>query len=101
MADRNSKFFVYYPLFLDLTKPSKEELALQIELQKEKNAHLMDKEEHDSQKQALQEQLQHEVRQCNKLLLYVKNCVKLFCNLCGSSCFYTCRWSSQLISKSS
>lgn len=70
LADRNDKFFVYYLLLLDLTKPSKEELALQIELQKERNAHRMDKEEHDGQKQALQDQLQSEVRQCSELLLY-------------------------------
>lgn len=37
----------------------------------------MDKEEHDSQKQALQEQLQREVRRRNKPLLYVKNSVKV------------------------
>lgn len=87
LADRNDKFFVYYLLLLDLTKPSKEELALQIELQKERNAHQMDKEEHDGQKQALQDQLQSEVRQCSELLLYVNNCVKVFCNLCGGACY--------------
>lgn len=87
LADRNAKFFVYYLLLLDLTKPSKEELALQIELQKERNAHRMDKEEHDGQKQALQDQLQSEVRQCSELLLYVNNYSKVFCNLCGSACF--------------
>lgn len=66
LTDRNSKFSVCYLLLLGLAKPSEGELALQIELQKEKNAHWMDKEEDDIQKQALQEQLQREVWQCNE-----------------------------------
>lgn len=37
----------------------------------------MDKEEHDGHKQALQEQLQREVRQGNRHLLYVKNSAKV------------------------
>lgn len=37
-----------------------------MELQKLQNARRMDEKEYDSQKQVLQEQLQREVRQCNK-----------------------------------
>ncbi|XP_011607383.2 centriole and centriolar satellite protein ofd1 isoform X1 [Takifugu rubripes] len=47
----------------DLTRPSKEELALQMELQRIQNAHRMNKEEYDGQNQALQEQLQREMEQ--------------------------------------
>ncbi|TWW80892.1 Oral-facial-digital syndrome 1 protein -like protein [Takifugu flavidus] len=47
----------------DLTRPSKEELALQMELQRIQNAHRMNKEEYEGQNQALQEQLQREMEQ--------------------------------------
>ncbi|TNN04262.1 hypothetical protein fugu_001291 [Takifugu bimaculatus] len=47
----------------DLTRPSKEELALQMELQRIQNAHRMNKEECEGQNQALQEQLQREMEQ--------------------------------------
>lgn len=45
----------------DLAKPSKEQLALQMELQRLQNARRLDVEEFDNQKQVLQAQLQSEV----------------------------------------
>lgn len=50
---------IYPPL--DLGKPSKEQLALQMELQRQQRAHKLDEEEFDNQKQVLQAQLQSEV----------------------------------------
>lgn len=48
-------------LLSDLTKPSKEQLALQMELRRLQNARRLDEEEFDNQKQVLQAQLQSEV----------------------------------------
>lgn len=48
-------------LLADLAKPSKEQLALQMELQRLQNARRLDEEEFDNQKQVLQAQLQSEV----------------------------------------
>lgn len=45
----------------DLAKPSKEQLALQTELQRLQSARKLDAEESDNQKQVLQAQLQSEV----------------------------------------
>lgn len=45
----------------DLAKPSKEQLALQTELQRLQNTRKLDSEEFDNQKQVLQAQLQSEV----------------------------------------
>lgn len=44
-----------------MAKPSKEQLALQMELQRLQNARRLDVEEFDNQKQVLQAQLQSEV----------------------------------------
>nr|XP_046259165.1 oral-facial-digital syndrome 1 protein homolog isoform X2 [Scatophagus argus] len=54
-------------LHADLGKPSKEQLALQIELQRLQNARRLDEEEFDNQKQVLQAQLQTEVERCAQL----------------------------------
>lgn len=43
-------------------KPSREQLTLQMELQRLQNARRLDEEEFDNQKQVLQAQLQNEVR---------------------------------------
>lgn len=48
-------------LLSDLGRPSKEGLALQMELQKLQNARRQDEEEFKNQKQVLQAQLQNEV----------------------------------------
>lgn len=45
----------------DLGKPSKEQLALQMELRRLQSARRLDEEEFDNQKQVLQAQLQSEV----------------------------------------
>lgn len=45
----------------DLSKPSKEQLALQMELQRLQSARRLDEEDFDNQKQVLQAQLQSEV----------------------------------------
>lgn len=45
----------------DLAKPSKEQLAVQMELQRLQNARKLDVEEFDNHKQVLQAQLQSEV----------------------------------------
>lgn len=47
--------------FLDLGKPSKEHLALQMELRRLQSARQVDEEESENQKQVLQAQLQSEV----------------------------------------
>lgn len=49
-----------YPVS-DLGKPSKEQLSLQLELQRLQSARRLDAEEFDNQKQVLQAQLQSEV----------------------------------------
>lgn len=49
------------PLLSDLGKPSKEQLALQMELRRLQSARKLDEEEFDNQKQVLQAQLQSEV----------------------------------------
>lgn len=48
-------------LLSDLGKPSKEQLALQMELRRLQSARKLDEEEFDNQKQVLQAQLQSEV----------------------------------------
>lgn len=75
-----------------MTKPSQEELALQMELQKVQNAHRMDKEEYDSQKQATQEQLQREVGPCCVLNIgssfFMTSCFRVSCSLlCVCKCY--------------
>lgn len=57
----------------DLAKPSKEQLALQMELQRLKTAHSLDEKEFDSQKQVLQAQLQTEVSYNHNLVLSMGN----------------------------
>ncbi|KAM9347163.1 centriole and centriolar satellite protein ofd1 [Symphorus nematophorus] len=54
-------------LHADLGKPSKEQLALQMELRRLQNARRLDEEEFDNQKQVLQAQLQSEVERCAQL----------------------------------
>lgn len=49
-----------------------------MELQSIQNAHRMNKEEYDGQKQALQEQLQREVCQCHKPLCPAEYLVTVF-----------------------
>ncbi|XP_070832873.1 centriole and centriolar satellite protein ofd1 [Chaetodon trifascialis] len=51
----------------DLGKPSKEQLALQMELRRLQSARRLDEEEFDNQKQVLQAQLQSEVERCAQL----------------------------------
>lgn len=53
-------FWLWYPIS-DLAKPSKEQLALQMELRRLQSARSLDEEEFDNQKQVLQAQLQSEV----------------------------------------
>ncbi|KAI3356275.1 hypothetical protein L3Q82_017524, partial [Scortum barcoo] len=54
-------------LHADLGKPSKEQLAVQMELRRLQNARRLDEEEFDNQKQVLQAQLQSEVERCAQL----------------------------------
>ncbi|CAK6953986.1 centriole and centriolar satellite protein ofd1 [Scomber scombrus] len=54
-------------LHADLGKPSKEQLALQMELRRLQSTRRLDEEEFDNQKQVLQAQLQSEVERCAQL----------------------------------
>lgn len=61
MVDCGAEPRVLLYFLSDLAKPSKEQLALQMELQRLQNARRLDVEEFDNQKQVLQDQLQSEV----------------------------------------
>ncbi|XP_054643338.1 centriole and centriolar satellite protein ofd1 isoform X2 [Dunckerocampus dactyliophorus] len=61
-------------LCADLDKPSKEQLALQVELRKLQSARNVDKEEFADQKQVLQTQLQLEVERCGQLKAQLMEC---------------------------
>lgn len=86
-------------LLTDLAKPSKEQLALQMELQRLQNARRLDEEEFDNQKQVLQAQLQSEVshitaaeheKRCGHFYIYI--CIYIFS---FDSIFPYCRVSLQ------
>uniref|UniRef100_A0A7N6FDL4 LisH domain-containing protein n=1 Tax=Anabas testudineus TaxID=64144 RepID=A0A7N6FDL4_ANATE len=59
-------------LHADLGKPSKEQLALQMELRRLQSARQLDEEEFENQKQMLQAQLQSEVERCTQLKAQLK-----------------------------
>ncbi|XP_030613554.1 centriole and centriolar satellite protein ofd1 isoform X2 [Archocentrus centrarchus] len=61
-------------LHADLGKPSKEQLALQLELQRLQGACKLDAEEFDNQKQVLQAQLQSEMDRCAQLKAQLIEC---------------------------
>ncbi|XP_061579392.1 centriole and centriolar satellite protein ofd1 isoform X2 [Cololabis saira] len=61
-------------LHAEMSKPSKEQLALQMELQRLQNARRLDEEEFDNQKQLLQAQLQNEVERCAQLKAQLTDC---------------------------
>lgn len=69
------------PPFLEMIKPSKEELALQTELHRLQNARTLDEAEFENQKQVLQTQLQSEVSPVPPD--YLEDCGKL-CDLHSS-----------------
>ncbi|KAF7665428.1 hypothetical protein LDENG_00143600 [Lucifuga dentata] len=58
----------------DLGKPSKEQLALQMELRRLQNAHRLDEEKSDNQKQVLEAQLRAEVAHCAQLKAQLIEC---------------------------
>ncbi|KAJ8378353.1 hypothetical protein AAFF_G00243730 [Aldrovandia affinis] len=58
----------------DLSKPSKEQLVLQTELRRAESARRLDEEEHESQRQILQAQLQSEVERCVQLKAQLVEC---------------------------
>ncbi|KAM9341990.1 centriole and centriolar satellite protein ofd1 isoform 2-T2 [Pholidichthys leucotaenia] len=58
----------------DVAKPSKEEVALQVELQGLQSARRLDAEEFDKQRQVLQFQLQSEVERCAELKAQLMEC---------------------------
>lgn len=61
-------------LHADMGKPSKEQLALQMELRRLQSARRLDEEEFDNQKQVLQAQLQAEVERCAQLKAQLTEC---------------------------
>ncbi|XP_039861236.1 oral-facial-digital syndrome 1 protein homolog isoform X2 [Simochromis diagramma] len=61
-------------LHADLGKPSKEQLSLQLELQRLQSARRLDAEESDNQKQVLQAQLQSEMEQCAQFKAQLIEC---------------------------
>ncbi|XP_054887571.1 centriole and centriolar satellite protein ofd1 [Poeciliopsis prolifica] len=58
----------------EMIKPSKEELALQMELHRLQNARTLDEAEFENQKQVLQTQLQCEVERCAQLKAQLTEC---------------------------
>lgn len=103
-----------YPVS-DLGKPSKEQLSLQLELQRLQSARRLDAEEFDNQKQVLQAQLQSEVSYitapcCGKqFFLHLEEFVfavcpqisgyqKIYMSFTFVSIFF-CRWSNVPSSK--
>nr|XP_043908213.1 oral-facial-digital syndrome 1 protein homolog isoform X1 [Solea senegalensis]XP_043908225.1 oral-facial-digital syndrome 1 protein homolog isoform X1 [Solea senegalensis] len=61
-------------LYADLGKPSKEQLALQMELRRLQSARRLEEEGFDNQKQVLQTQLQREVELCAQLKAQLIEC---------------------------
>ncbi|XP_008273863.1 centriole and centriolar satellite protein ofd1 [Stegastes partitus] len=61
-------------LHADMGKPSKEQLAMQMELRRLQSARRLDEEEFDNQKQVLQAQLQSEVERCAQLRAQLIEC---------------------------
>ncbi|XP_022046508.1 centriole and centriolar satellite protein ofd1 isoform X2 [Acanthochromis polyacanthus] len=61
-------------LHADMGKPSKEQLAMQMELRRLQSARRLDEEEFDNQKQVLQAQLQSEVERCAQLRAQLTEC---------------------------
>ncbi|KAM6934177.1 centriole and centriolar satellite protein ofd1 [Xenentodon cancila] len=61
-------------LHTEMSKPSKGQLALQMELQRLQNVRRLDEEEFDNQKQLLQAQLQNEVERCAQLKAQLMAC---------------------------
>lgn len=69
-------FWIVFNLIMSISEmatPSKEELALQVELQRLQSARRLDEEEFDNQRQVLQAQLQNEVSERT-----VGNCLFFF-----------------------
>lgn len=81
----------------DLGKPSKEQLALQMELRRLQSARRLDEEEFVNQKQVLQAQLQSEVSDIIASYGVWESMRLAFCDVLLSVVF--CRWNAVLSSR--